>query len=142
MTTTRASWLMLPLGIMWIARGVLTIMIPEVPDAALPHQLVAAAIRSALWIVTGMLAIVLTAMHLPHAIPALIVMPAAMAASYLIDAFASLTPPNPPGAISAWPQLAYWASVTWLLWIMSGWRITHIADGSTGDATHVAGDTH
>ena len=130
-----------PLGAMWVARGAITLLVTELPDTALPHQMVSEGIRAGLWIATGLGAIVLAWMHHRHAIPVLIVMPAAMAASYLLDAFASLTPPNPPGQLAAWPQLVYWVALTWMLWIMSGWRIVTRPPGSESeDIQHVAGN--
>ena len=136
--STRRERLIYPLGVMWIARGALTLLVPEMPDAALPHQQVAIAIRSGLWIVTGLVALAFAVFRHNHAIPVLIIMPAAMAASYLLDAIASMTPPNPPGQMAAWPQLIYWAGLVWLLWGMSGWRITRPDDGLEG--AHVGGD--
>lgn len=130
--------LIYPLALMWIARGVLTLMIPEIPDPGLPHQMVAETIRSGLWIATGLVALGFSAWHHNHALPILIIMPAAMAVSYALDALVALTPPNPPGSWAAWPQLAYWAGLVWLLWGLSGWRITRPDD--TEDAPHVGGD--
>ena len=130
------------LAAMWVARGVLTLLDPEVPDAALPHQLVAATVRSALWIATGLIALGFSAWHHSHALPILIIMPAAMSASFLLDSMASLTPPNPPGSWAAWPQFLYWAALTWLLWGLSGWRITRRVDTGTEGATNVGGDSH
>ncbi|MFZ2625405.1 MAG: hypothetical protein WAX29_09245 [Propionibacterium sp.] len=135
--STRRERLIYPLGVMWIARGALTLLVPEMPDAALPHQMIAVTIRSGLWIATGLAAMILAAVRHNHAIPILIIMPAAMAASYVLDAFATLTPPNPPGSWAAFPQLAYWAGLVWLLWGLSGLRITRPDD--TEDAPHVGG---
>lgn len=140
--TTRRERLIYPIGVMWIAHGILTVMVPEIPDPGLPHQMVADSILSGLWVGTGLLAILLTAAHLRHAIPALIVMPAGMSASFLLDALASLTSPNPPGQWAAWPQFAYWLALTALLWSISGWRIARTEEGTQGDAAHVAGDSH
>lgn len=134
--------LIYPLALMWIARGALTLLVPEPPDAGLPHQMIAATIRSGLWIATGLVALGFAAWHHSHALPILIIMPAAMAVSYALDALAALTPPNPPGSWAAWPQFAYWSGLVWLLWGMSGWRITRPVDDTTEGAAHVAGDSH
>ena len=108
------------LGVMWVARGVSTLMTLELPDPGLPHQLVPSAVRTVLWIGTGLLAIVLALTGRRRPMTPLMIMPAMMAISYAIDAAVAIVPPNPPGAWEALPQLAWWCCWVALLWALSG----------------------
>ena len=122
MSLTRQQAVVWPLSSAWVARGVLVIMVPEPRDAGLPHQDVAVAIRAGLWIATAIAAAIIAFKSKRKAIPLLMVMPAFMATSYLFDGIDAVTPPNPPGSWTALPWLVYWASMTVMLWVLSGWR--------------------
>lgn len=106
------------LALIWVSRGLVTALTADVVDPGQPHQMVPIAVRATLWIVCGLLSVWFVYRGKQHAFSVLMVMPAAMFVSYVIDAIMYLIPPDPPGSLIAFPSLGYYGGYVILLWLM------------------------